>query len=42
MDQQVVSLGHGVVTALPQAVAADPEQMRELRAWVAEHPNDAH
>jgi hypothetical protein len=41
MDQQVVDLGHGVTTVVTEDIATDPEQMRELRAWAAEHPEDS-
>lgn len=38
MDLQVVNLGHGVTTAVTEDIATDPDQMRALRAWAAEHP----
>ena len=38
MDQQVVDLGHGVTTVVTEDIATNPQQMRELRAWAAEHP----
>ena len=40
MDQQVVDLGHGVITVVTEDIATNPQQMRELRAWAAEHPED--
>ncbi|MFC1408566.1 hypothetical protein ACEZCY_04635 [Streptacidiphilus sp. N1-12] len=42
MDQQVVDLGHGVMTVVTEDIATDPDQMRELRAWAADHPEDPH
>ena len=38
LDQQVVSLGHGVTTVVTEDVATDPARMRRLREWVATHP----
>jgi hypothetical protein len=38
MDQQLVNLGHGVVTVVTEDIATDPAQMRNLRTWAAEHP----